>query len=91
MAKGDSAIFEDKDSSPKIKIASLFAKEFEIPIPRAAAILDDVAGVAILESKRAKSLTFPGVSKMIISKTPGTKRVGSNLHFVQPSRSLRRG
>jgi hypothetical protein len=59
-----------KKTIARIQIASFSAEKFEIPFQRAAEILDDVIGLAVFESKRAKSFTFPGISKLVIYRRP---------------------
>lgn len=60
----------------KSQIVSHFAGKFEIPKKTAAALLDEYASLAIAETKKAGSFTFPGIGKSVLSKRKA--RMGFN-------------
>jgi DNA-binding protein HU-beta len=65
-----------KKPMTKAQIVSYFAGKFEIPKKTAAAMLDEVAGLAVAETKKAGSFTIPGVGKLVVSKRKA--RMGRN-------------
>lgn len=60
----------------KSQIVSHFAEKFELPKKKVVAILDDVAGLAVSETKKAGSFTIPGIGKIVLSKR--NARMGRN-------------
>ncbi len=60
----------------KAQIVSHFASKFELPKKTAATVIDEIAALAILETKKAGSFTLPGIGKLVISKRKA--RMGRN-------------
>jgi DNA-binding protein HU-beta len=60
----------------KAQIVSHFAEKFELSKKNAAAVVDEVAALAIAETKKAGSFTLPGVGKLVLSKRKA--RIGRN-------------
>jgi len=60
----------------KSQIVSHFAEKFELSKESSAAILDEVAALAVLEIKKAGSFTLPGIGKMVVVKRKA--RMGRN-------------
>jgi DNA-binding protein HU-beta len=60
----------------KAQSVSHFAKKFELSKRNAAAILDEVASLAISETKNAGSFTLPGIGKLVLVKRKA--RMGRN-------------
>lgn len=65
-----------KKPMTKSQIVSHFAEKFEIPKRMAAAILDEVAALALYELKEAGSFTLPGIGKLALVKRKA--RMGRN-------------
>ncbi len=60
----------------KAQIVAHFAKKFDLSKKVANEIIDEMACLAISETKRAGSFTFPGIGKLVLSKRKA--RVGRN-------------
>jgi DNA-binding protein HU-beta len=60
----------------KAQIVSHFAKKFELSKKTASAILDEVAALAISETKKSGAFTLPGIGKLVLSKRKA--RIGRN-------------
>jgi len=60
----------------KAQSVSHFAKKFELSKRNAAAIFDEVASLAISETKKAGSFTLPGIGKLVLVKRKA--RMGRN-------------
>jgi DNA-binding protein HU-beta len=60
----------------KSQIVSHFAEKFEISKKTAGMIVDEVAALAVAETKKAGSFTVPGIGKLVISKRKA--RIGRN-------------
>jgi DNA-binding protein HU-beta len=60
----------------KAEIVSHFAKRFELPKNAAAAIIEEVAALAVSETKKAGSFTLPGIGKLVLAKRKA--RLGRN-------------
>jgi DNA-binding protein HU-beta len=65
-----------KRSMTKAQIVSYFAKKFELSKKAASTILDEVAALAISETKKTGSFTIPGIGKLVLSKRKA--RLGRN-------------
>jgi len=65
-----------KKPMTKAQIVSHFAKQFEISKKMASAIIDEVAALAISETKKAGSFTLPGIGKLVLVKRKA--RMGRN-------------
>ena len=60
----------------KSQIVSHFAGKFELSKKSSAAILEEVAAVAVSETKKAGSFTLPGIGKLVLAKRKA--RMGRN-------------
>jgi DNA-binding protein HU-beta len=60
----------------KAQSVSYFAKKFELSKRNAAAIFDEVASLAISETKKTGSFTLPGIGKLVLLKKKA--RMGRN-------------
>jgi DNA-binding protein HU-beta len=65
-----------KKPMTKAQIVSHFAEKFEISKKMASAILDEVAALAVSETKKTGSFTVPGIGKLILAKRKA--RMGRN-------------
>ena len=65
-----------KKPMTKSQIVSHFAGKFEIPKKAASAIIDEVAALAVSETKKAGSFTLPGIGKLVLAKRKA--RMGRN-------------
>jgi DNA-binding protein HU-beta len=65
-----------KKPMTKSLVVSHFAGKFEISKRTAAAIIDEVAALAVSETKKAGSFTLPGVGKLVLVKRKA--RMGRN-------------
>jgi len=54
----------------KAQIVSHFAEKFEISKKSSVAILDEVAALAVSETKKTGSFTLPGIGKLVLSNHP---------------------
>ncbi len=60
----------------KAQIVSFFAKKFDLSKKIASSIIDEMAGLAIAETKKVGAFTFPGIGKLVLVKRKA--RVGRN-------------
>jgi DNA-binding protein HU-beta len=60
----------------KAQIVTHFAKKFELSKKTSAAILDEVAALAVSETKKTGSFTLPGIGKLVLVKRKA--RMGRN-------------
>ncbi len=60
----------------KNQIVTHFAEKFELSKKTASSIIDEMASLAIAETKKAGAFTFPGVGKLVLVKRKA--RVGRN-------------
>jgi DNA-binding protein HU-beta len=65
-----------KKPMTKSQIISHFAEKFEMPKKTAAAVVEEVAALAVSETKKSGSFTLPGLGKLVISKRKA--RIGRN-------------
>ncbi len=65
-----------KKPMTKAQIVSYFAEKFEIPKKASAMMLEEVASLAVSETKKAGSFTLPGIGKLVVSKRKA--RMGRN-------------
>ena len=65
-----------KKPMTKSQIVSHFAGKFELTKKTAAAIIDEVATLAVSETKKAGSFTLPGIGKLVLVKRKA--RMGRN-------------
>jgi len=57
----------------KSQIVAHFAKTFELSKKTASSIIDEMAALAVAETKKAGAFTFPGVGKLVLSKRKARK------------------
>jgi DNA-binding protein HU-beta len=60
----------------KAQVVSFFAKKFDLSKKIASSVIDEMAGLAIAETKKVGAFTFPGVGKLVLVKRKA--RVGRN-------------
>jgi len=65
-----------KKSMTKFQIVSHFAGKFELSKKAALAILEEVAALAVSETKKTGSFTLPGIGKLVLVKRKA--RMGRN-------------
>ncbi len=65
-----------KKPMTKSQIVSHFAKQFEISKKMASAIIEEVAALAVSETKKTGSFTLPGIGKLVLVKRKA--RMGRN-------------
>ncbi|MCP4602952.1 MAG: HU family DNA-binding protein [Proteobacteria bacterium] len=65
-----------KKPMTKAQIVSHFAETFELPKKTAAAIVDEVATLAVAQTKKAGEFTVPGIGKLVKSRRKA--RMGRN-------------
>jgi DNA-binding protein HU-beta len=66
----------------KAQTVSFFAKKFDISKKIASSLIDEMAGLAIAETKKAGAFTFPGIGKLVLVKRKA--RVGRNPATGEP-------
>ena len=65
-----------KKPMTKSQIVSHFAKKFELSKKTSAMIIEEVAALAVSESKKTGSFTVPGIGKLVLVKKKA--RMGRN-------------
>ncbi|MBS3906024.1 MAG: HU family DNA-binding protein [Syntrophaceae bacterium] len=60
----------------KSQIISYVAQKFDLSKKMAGAIVDEMAALAVAETKKAGAFTFPGIGKLVLVKRKA--RVGRN-------------
>jgi DNA-binding protein HU-beta len=65
-----------KKPMTKSQIVSHFAEKFEISKKRASGIIEEVAALAVSETKKTGSFTLPGIGKLVLVKRKA--RMGRN-------------
>jgi DNA-binding protein HU-beta len=71
-----------KKPMTKSQIVGHFAKKFDIPKKTASAFIDEVADLAVAETKKSGAFTVPGIGKLVISKRKA--RMGRNPATGEP-------
>ncbi len=71
-----------KKPMTKSQIVSHFAGRFEISKKSSTAILDEVAALAVSETKKTGSFTLPGIGKLVLVKRKA--RMGRNPATGEP-------
>ncbi len=66
----------------KSQIVSYVAQKFDFSKKTAAAIIEEMAALAVAETKKAGAFTFPGIGKLVLVKRKA--RVGRNPATGQP-------
>jgi DNA-binding protein HU-beta len=62
-----------KKAVTKNQIVTHFAEKFELSKKVASSIIDEMAMLAIAETKKAGAFTFPGVGKLVLVKRKARK------------------
>ena len=70
-----------KKPMTKSQIVSHFAEKFELTKKTAAGIIEEVAALAVSETKRNGSFTIPAIGKLVLVKRKA--RMGRNPHTGQ--------
>ncbi len=65
-----------KKPMTKAQIVSYFSKKFDLSKKAASSIIDEMAALAVAETKKAGAFTFPGIGKSVLVKRKA--RVGRN-------------
>jgi DNA-binding protein HU-beta len=71
-----------KKPMTKSQIVGHFAEKFDIPKKTASAFIDEVANLAVAETKKSGAFTVPGIGKLVISKRKA--RMGRNPATGEP-------
>jgi DNA-binding protein HU-beta len=71
-----------KKPMTKSQIVSYFAEKFELSKKTAFGIVDEVAALAVSETKKAGSFTLPGIGKLVLVKRKA--RMGRNPATGEP-------
>ncbi len=66
----------------KSQIVSYVANKFDLSKKTAVAIIEEMAALAVAETKKAGAFTFPGIGKLVLVKRKA--RVGRNPATGQP-------
>jgi len=66
----------------KAQIVTYFAEKFDLSKKVASTVIDEMAGLAIAETKKAGVFTFPGIGKLVLVKRKA--RVGRNPATGEP-------
>jgi len=66
----------------KSQIVSYFAKKFDLSKKVGASVIDEMAALAIAETKKSGVFTFPGIGKLVLVKRKA--RVGRNPATGEP-------
>jgi len=60
----------------KAQVVSYFANKFDLSKKVASSVIEEMAALAIAETKKAGAFTFPGIGKLVLVKRKA--RVGRN-------------
>ena len=71
-----------KKPMTKSQIVSYFAKKFELSKKTASGIIEEVAALAVSETKKVGSFTLPGIGKLVMAKRKA--RMGRNPATGEP-------
>jgi len=71
-----------KKPMTKSQIVSHFAEKFEFPKKAASGIIEEVAALAVSETKKTGSFTLPGIGKLVLVKRKA--RMGRNPATGEP-------
>jgi DNA-binding protein HU-beta len=66
----------------KAQTVSFFANKFDFSKKIASSVIDEMAGLAIAETKKVGAFTFPGIGKLVLVKRKA--RVGRNPATGEP-------
>jgi len=62
-----------KKPMTKAQIVTHFAEKFELSKKIASAVIDEMASLAISETKKTRSFTLPGIGKLVLQKRKARK------------------
>ncbi len=62
-----------KKPMTKGQIVTHFAQRLELPKKAASAVIEEIASLAVSETKKAGSFTLPGVGKLVLQKRKARK------------------
>ena len=62
-----------KKPMTKAQIVTHFAEKFEVPKKTASALIDEMACLAVSETKKTGSFTLPGIGKLVLQKRKARK------------------
>ncbi len=62
-----------KKPMTKGQIVTHFAEKFELPKKTTSAVIDEMASLAVSETKKAGSFTLPGIGKLVLQKRRARK------------------
>jgi DNA-binding protein HU-beta len=65
-----------KKPMTKAQIVTHFAEKFELPKKSSGMIIEEMAALAISETKKTGSFTLPGIGKLVLAKRKA--RIGRN-------------
>ena len=71
-----------KKPMTKAQIVSYFAKKFDLSKKVGSSIIEEMAALAVAETKKAGAFTFPGVGKLVLVRRKA--RVGRNPATGEP-------
>ena len=57
-----------KKPMTKSQIVAHFAQKFDLPKKASAALIEEVAALAVAETKKVGAFTVPGLGKLVLSK-----------------------
>ena len=66
----------------KAQIVTYFAKKFDLSKKVASSVIEEMAALAIAETKKAGAFTFPGIGKLVLVKRKA--RLGRNPATGEP-------
>ena len=66
----------------KAQIVTYFAKKFDLSKRVASSVIEEMAALAIAETKKAGAFTFPGIGKLVLVKRKA--RLGRNPATGEP-------
>jgi DNA-binding protein HU-beta len=81
-SKEDKSMATPKKPMTKAQTVAYFAEKFELTKNTANAILDELAGLAVSETKKTGSFTLNGIGKLVLSKRKA--RTGRNPQTGEP-------
>ena len=71
-----------KKPMTKAQAVAYFSEKFQLTKSTANAVLDELASLAVSETKKAGAFTLPGIGKLVLSKRKA--RIGRNPQTGEP-------
>ena len=71
-----------KKPMTKAQAVAYFAEKFQLTKSTATAVMDELASLAVSETKKAGAFTLPGIGKLVLSKRKA--RTGRNPQTGEP-------